>query len=518
MKHIYFCLLLFLIITFQCFAQIKPHELTFTRKASQRFVFNSHQSIPLAKLDPSTIVGLDAMHPIKHLKAAQANVLLKGATLSVGSKDSSETLIWLSGFNPFATYTIDLDTLEGDGEIGLEFSNQQKGEKIQFSVLVEQGFVKDILVSMKSPNNTEIIKKSIKVAFENKLNTSAKLIFQLLGSGLVVYHHEEELPQVIAQMDFYDSLDLRSIERIQSYQSNLYFNLHNANAIVNKVDVSLNSGVGLADIRAITYENGDLFLDKGRIWYTMTIRGRDLPQHIQGVFSMDPSVFDLKLEGVIVFDRNDGLWRNEVASHIFYDRKDKLWKGLTTGFSAYANKKLEKKQLLTVESVKDPRFGFSIMKAKPFGIVGDIEDPHLIFDEKAQKWRMLTCENIDGYKAVILESDHWNKNYKHISGPVQNNSTGTSIHKINGQFYCFSGSSDRKIYIYSYPDLKELGTLKMDLPPWDEKSGTRVWPNVVELPDGYPAKYIALMMDRYNYPGMKGPNWTYGALYLFHGQ
>jgi hypothetical protein len=25
----------------------------------------------------------------------------------------------------------------------------------------------------------------------------------------------------------------------------------------------------------------------------------------------------------------------------------------------------------------------------------------------------------------------------------------------------------------------------MDLPPWDEKAGTRVWPNVVQLPDGY---------------------------------
>jgi len=25
------------------------------------------------------------------------------------------------------------------------------------------------------------------------------------------------------------------------------------------------------------------------------------------------------------------------------------------------------------------------------------------------------------------------------------------------------------------------------------------------------------MMDRFNYPGMQGPNWTYGALYLYYG-
>jgi hypothetical protein len=25
------------------------------------------------------------------------------------------------------------------------------------------------------------------------------------------------------------------------------------------------------------------------------------------------------------------------------------------------------------------------------------------------------------------------------------------------------------------------------------------------------------MMDRVNFPGMPKPNWTYGALYLYHG-
>jgi choline dehydrogenase-like flavoprotein len=29
-------------------------------------------------------------------------------------------------------------------------------------------------------------------------------------------------------------------------------------------------------------------------------------------------------------------------------------------------------------------------------------------------------------------------------------------------------------------------------------------------------RYVALMMDRFNYPGLKGPNWSYGALYLYH--
>lgn len=41
----------------------------------------------------------------------------------------------------------------------------------------------------------------------------------------------------------------------------------------------------------------------------------------QYVFSFNSSVFDIRLEGVIVFDRGDGLLRNEIASHIYYDNE-----------------------------------------------------------------------------------------------------------------------------------------------------------------------------------------------------
>jgi hypothetical protein len=232
---------------------------------------------------------------------------------------------------------------------------------------------------------------------------------------------------------------------------------------------------------------------------------------------MDPTVFDIRLEGMILFDRHDGLLRNEIASHIFYDRSCDIWRGLTTGFSAYANPAKEQKQLLAIEGNADPRFGFSIMTADPFGMVGDMEDPHILYDSTAGKWRMLACVNEDGYKAVMFESDQWNNGYEKMAGPVEHNSTGTSIQKIGDKRYCFSGSSERKIFIYSYPGLEEAGTLKMDLPPWDKTSGARVWPNIVQLPEGYPFRYVALMMDRFNFPGMKGPHWSYGALYLYHG-
>ena len=85
-------------------------------------------------------------------------------------------------------------------------------------------------------------------------------------------------------------------------------------------------------MRAITHvEVGRLLEDGGR-WFTMSFRGRALPHPMQGVFSLNPSVFDLRFEGVIVFDMNDGLFRNDIASYIFRDTKSGEWRGWTRGF------------------------------------------------------------------------------------------------------------------------------------------------------------------------------------------
>jgi len=495
--------------------QHTPDGIQFTRQAVRRFLFDKDLSIPLSALHPNEIIGMPVMYPIAHRQSALASIETRGNRLSLQSAEKSTTAIWFGGFNPFATYTIELDSCKGKGEIGFEFSDEQLKNQCTITAVFDDHNMVNAKIRIVKDSIT-VVEKSIALNTAEKNSLQGKIILQMLGSGMVLYVQNNDLPKPVAQFEISEYLDLRKKYCINAFQSRLFLTLEKGKVELKKVASSLSSGIGLADIRAITYENGDPLLDKGRLWYTMTIRGRGLPHPMQGVFSMNPTVFDIKMEGVIVFDRQDGLLRNEVASHIFYDRKDAMWRGLTTGFSAFANK-TEKKQLLTIESKQDPRFGFSIMRATPFGMVGDYEDPHILFDAKAKKWRMLTCTNLNGYKAIMLESDVWNKGYKQIAGPVAYNSTGTSIQKIGNQFYCFSGSKDRKIYVYTYPDLKEAGTLKMDLPPWDETSGSRVWPNVVQLPDGYPFRYVALMMDRFNYPGLQSPNWTYGALYLYHG-
>lgn len=507
-----------LLFVFHAQAQnsISPEQIKFVRQGVKRLIFDEDQSLPLASLDPGKVIGLTTMYPVEHYLDQHSKISLKGKNLLLHSEGESKTGIWFGGFNPVATYTIDLAECAGEGSIGFEFCDAKKQNRFIVTLDFEDQYIRG--AALRVIRGSELIhNEAIAVNLSGEDIITGKIILQMVGSGLVLYHQDQALPAVIGQSDFSSYLDLRRKDILQSFQSKLFLHLKDAEVEISRIEMALTTGVGQADIRAITYENGEPFLDQGRLWYTMSIRGRALPHHIQGVFSMDPGIFDIRLEGVILFDRDDGILRNELASHIFYDRKDKVWRGLTTGFSAYANPEKEKKQLLAIESNRDPRFGFSIMKASPFGMVGDIEDPHILYDEKAGKWRMLTCENLQGYKAIVLESDHWDRDYTKIAGPVTHNSTGTSIQKIGDQRYCFSGSKEREIFIYTYPDLKEVGVLDMDLPPWNESSGTRVWPNVVQLPEAYPFPYVALMMDRFNYPGMKGPHWTYGALYLYHG-
>jgi len=61
-------------------------------------------------------------------------------------------------------------------------------------------------------------------------------------------------------------------------------------------------------------------------------------------------------------------------------------------------------------------------------------------------------------------------------------STGTLIQEIAQSRYVFFGSADRKVYIRSYPDLQPVGELNIHLPPWNESTGTRIWPNIIPLP------------------------------------
>lgn len=495
-----------------------PTSLEFRRQATRRMIFDSSEDIPLSSLEPAKVIGFDLMYPALR-ETGEPSFSIENGCLNVTSAEKAKSDRWLGGFNPFATYEVSLRDFIGSGRVGLKFCDAEKDDYISVTINATEGVYQSLRWSVVVEGSTV---ESIDFPWPSNLPSqgSCCLRVQMMAVGANIYIESEGQSHLVGFPDFVQHLELRNKAQIFRFVHCLEIEFDSkAKIAIENARSALTPGCGQADIRAITTSDGVPLFDDGRIWLTMTVRGRALPHPLQGVFSMNPSVFDLRFEGIIVFDMGDGLWRNELASHIFFDEHAKQWRGWTTGFSALGTKsKEEQKQILAIWSEQDPRRGFSIMNAAPIGLDGQHEDPHGVYDAEAKKWRLLLSEKAGKYRAGMWESDHWNRGFERLAGPVEMDSTGTLIQAVEGRRYVFFGSADRKVYIRSYPDLGEVGELKMYLPPWNEYTGTRIWPNIIPLPKGYPVPYIALMMDRQNFPNMPSKNWTYGAMYLYHAQ
>jgi hypothetical protein len=499
-------------------AEVTPDQLEFRRQAARRMIFDASEEIPLAGFNPSKVVGLDLMHPIVGTPDGDPKFEMHEGNLRISSQNASRADRWIGSFNPFASYDLSLEKFSGTGEVGILFRDSKEENRIGASLVVSDGTCSAI--------RWVVVKEGKEVVREDyPLPEGVKPVFplrfrvQMLAVGVNLFLETHGQSHLVAYPDFSAHFELREKSLMRRFEFCLHTQLSaNSSVVIRNMTAALSPGCGQADIRAITHPDGSPLIEDGRLWFTMTVRGRALPHPLQGVFSMNPSVFDLKFEGIIVFDTGDGMLRNELASHLFYDDASKEWRGWTVGFSAYGNDAQgEQKAVLAVSSKCDPRKGFSIMRAKAIGLPkGMHEDPHGIYDAEAGKWRMLLAEHAGKFRASVWESDAWDHGYTRLSGPVEMDSTGTSIAKVGSKRYAMFGSADRKVYVRHYPGLEPAGELNLHLPPWNDDYGTRIWPNVIPLPDGYPAPYIALMMDRANFPGMPKQNWTYGAMYLYH--
>ncbi|WP_146577633.1 hypothetical protein [Neorhodopirellula pilleata] len=496
---------------------IKPESLVFRRQATRRMVFDQSQDIPLGGLAPSEIIGLDVMHPVVGSQKGQIENRLGAGKLVLSAAGEASACRWVGAMNPFASYDLSLHSFAGSGRVGIRFSDSENEDHLSASILISDGKYQSVEWEVFRDNEV-IDRQGFSWPKDFSVDGPIRLRVQMLAVGVNLYLESSGQFCLIGYSDFAQHFDLRRKDLARRFEFCLHTHLDaGASAEILGLRSALTPGCGQADIRAITNQFGEPLLDEGRVWLTMTVRGRALPHPLQGVFSMNPSVFDIRFEGIIVFDMGDGLLRNELASHLFFDEPSRQWRGWTTGFSALGTTTgKEAKAILAISSDRDPRRGFSVMKASPIGVVGEHEDPHGVYDVEAKKWRLLLSERAGKYRAGIWESDHWDRGYERLAGPVEMDSTGTLIQKIGRSRFVFFGSADRKVYICSYPDLNRVGELQIHRPPWNEQTGTRIWPNIIPLPEGYPAPFIAIMMDRVNFPGMPSPNWTYGAMYLYH--
>lgn len=328
-------------------------------------------------------------------------------------------------------FNVAVNKFNGSGEIGMMFRDADAGNRITATLVVDNGAYRAIrYVVVKDGKEVDRQDFAIPEALISK--EPVRLRVQMLAVGVNLFVKRSEVSTLIGRMDFVKHFDLRHKELMRRFEFCLHTSFEAGQSLeIDEARASLSPGIGQADIRNVTYEDGSPLFKDGRLWMLMTVRGGGLPHPMQGVYSLNPSVFDIRFEGIILYDRGDGLLRNDLASNIFYDRNVNQWRGFTTGFSSYGDPdKKEKKQIWAVQSSKEPLQGISIMKTKPIGLVGMHEDPQCIYDTQAKKWRMLLCESYKGFKAVIRQSDKWDGPYEIIAGPVKVNSTGTQLQKI----------------------------------------------------------------------------------------
>ena len=293
-------------------------------------------------------------------------------------------------------------------------------------------------------------------------------------------------------------------------------------AVLERAAVSLTAGTGQADFCIVTDGPGCRpYMENGRIFCTFSARAG--LKYTKSVASFNPTVFDFRMEGILLTNYGDGdpLLRNDGVGHLFRDA-DGTWKGVACGWSTTAHDlRASSRQgsgLVACESKVNPLHGIHILQAHPLQ-VGTLksEDPYFTFDAAANKWRLSTSSFAEkGLRACLWESDKWDGPYEKIAGPVEFNSTGCQVMDFGGTKYVMTANAHRKRPVYEYPSLKYLGELKLDFEPYNEEcSNGRIFTAFAELPEGFPYRYILLTMDRENFSGMPKPNWTYGAMYFY---
>ena len=285
------------------------------------------------------------------------------------------------------------------------------------------------------------------------------------------------------------------------------------------VAATQSAGVGQADVRFVTRgRDCRPYVEDGRVFFTFS--ARYYSTHL-GVGSIDPARLEdgWRFEGTILFDYGDGRYANDVAAHLWLDDESGEWRAWTSNFSTTPR---APGGISVAVGKTSPLHGFSVMRSKTLGISGMNEDPAGCWDAQAGKWRLLVSAfTPNDIKAQMLESDRWDGGFKPLTGTVPEDSTGTTIARMNDDLVCLAGSVDRAYYVYSYPMLAKLGTLTMDETPWGDKTGWphgRGWPAYLEVEKDGVLHKLLLTMDRENYPGMPNPNWTYGALFLYRAE
>lgn len=281
-----------------------------------------------------------------------------------------------------------------------------------------------------------------------------------------------------------------------------------------KIEVYIDNGVALADMRPVRYEDGSLIYENGRVFFTMSSRlGKG---GYQSVISWLPGTCDFRLEGMMLFDCGDGYISANVASSVIFNRKTNEYYIWMCCFShghvcGYGKTDCDIKHGISIIDITPmPKAETDDEKAF-FGFEGD-EDPDFYYDEENNRWLLTICrmrkkEKGRSYSYVRFESDNPFDNFRYLDATNDFGETGGTTVKIGDKRYFICGA-EKEYRIYDADNLKLIEKAQFDYPD----GGFRGWGTVVPVTCGNKKKLYWVTFDRVlgsNY------NWSYGNLYVY---
>ncbi len=274
---------------------------------------------------------------------------------------------------------------------------------------------------------------------------------------------------------------------------------------------TMTNGSAVADMRALTYEDGSPLIENNRLYYSVSSRtgGAGL-----AIFALDLGTCQLNMTGIVITKYQDVLYKG-AAGHIMYNRNTGIWQITTPIFKTNIHK------IGICNSYSDCRFGITHVDIELLDYqdptFGD-EDAQIFYDNDISKWVLIyaSLKDSGSYYIRAQISDYPDKGFKNYSYNKEVSGTGITSTKIGGERYILTGNlaleGINRYTILSFPKMEIIGNLNIDIPD----NSYRCWNNVTPIPDGNSTRYVFWAFDRAQTTSEE--QWTYGRSYLYYSK
>jgi hypothetical protein len=478
-----------------------PDQLNFEKEYQVRNFFNL--SVPLNKLDFTEDLMNSSQYPRMDI-AGSLSFNQSGEVLRIENTGNTRAESYLKMGKLYHYAAIDMDVA----------SQNHAGYTANAILSLHKDSQNRILIVQRDNDadtkdfSVEIFKNGESVFAQNLLSEGIAAPYtvriHLTGRYLSFFRIKDENSAYLTTIDIGAHFDFRDDSVIKDFSVALGARLDPAESVsFSGLAQYLSSGTGQADPKVLHYEDGAPIIVDNKIWLAMTTRGYDpIPSSHQGIYCYDLAAKEWQLTGDMSFDNGDGLKRPWHATDIFFDRNDSKWKFLTVSHG-------DDHKIYFGICDKDPRVGITESTARVLDCgISQGEDPSIIYDADAKKWRLAMCRDIGGgFNTVLLESAEWDGAYAQIAENSAVSSTGILLQKIGGEYYVFQGRGTANYEILSYPDLTKLDVLKVSPLVTDRN----IWPVIIPVTSETGTAYHLLTFDREQVTGA----YSYGNLHWY---